>query len=358
MTIKEIAKRTGTSPSTVSRILNNPNYKCSIPGLREKVWKTAMEVSYTPNEAARNLKKGGTSQSQNHYYIDILITRLDGAHSDPFYEELLRVVESQIHENGCILSKIWYNSLFSSVNKCSKANLNQVFQEMFGEELESQNGLILIGKCCPKAIKQLKEHYKYIVSINRNSTNYEIDEVLCDGSKIASIAVDYLVRLGHSKIAYVGKCHGEARYHGYSEILRKNELDFYPEYVVETNQTEKEGYETMKKFMQLEEPPTGIYCANDITAVGMLKCLKNFRNLIYRPSIISSDDIEEAQFTKPMLSTVHLPKENMAKFALYLLLDRMKKGHSEVVRIELEGRLVVRSSCSSVGEVNMPEYCI
>ena len=57
MSIKKIAQLSGSSPATVSRILNNPNYKCSTPGLREKVWKIAMELNYTPNEAARSLKK-------------------------------------------------------------------------------------------------------------------------------------------------------------------------------------------------------------------------------------------------------------------------------------------------------------
>ena len=114
---------------------------------------------------------------------------------------------------------------------------------------------------------------------------------------------------------------------------------FYPEYVIETYQTEKEGFQTMQKFLKLKEPPTGIYCANDITAIGMLKCLNRYSSILYRPSIISCDDIEEGQFIKPMLSTVQLPKENMARFALFVLLDRIRGGHKEVIRIELEGKL-------------------
>ena len=66
---------------------------------------------------------------------------------------------------------------------------------------------------------------------------------------------------------------------------------FYPEYVIETYQTEKEGFQTMQKFLKLKEPPTGIYCANDITAIGMLKCLNRYSSILYRPSIISCDDI-------------------------------------------------------------------
>ena len=133
---------------------------------------------------------------------------------------------------------------------------------------------------------------------------------------------------------------------------------FYPEYVIETYQTEKEGFQTMQKFLKLKEPPTGIYCANDITAIGMLKCLNRYSSILYRPSIISCDDIEEGQFIKPMLSTVQLPKENMARFALFVLLDRIRGGHKEVIRIELEGKLLLRSSCCRVEDVSQPEYYI
>ena len=58
MSIKKIAERAGVSASTVSRVLNNPNYKCSSPKLRDKIWKIAIELNYTPNTAARNLKMG------------------------------------------------------------------------------------------------------------------------------------------------------------------------------------------------------------------------------------------------------------------------------------------------------------
>jgi sulfate transport system ATP-binding protein/LacI family transcriptional regulator/LacI family repressor for deo operon, udp, cdd, tsx, nupC, and nupG len=94
--------------------------------------------------------------------------------------------------------------------------------------------------------------------------------------------------------------------------------------------------------------PTGIYCANDITAIGMLKCLNQKGGKLRIPSIIASDDIEEAQNTKPMLTTVRMPKEEMGRFALHLLLDRIRGGHQGVVRIELEGKLIIRSSCAKV----------
>lgn len=358
MSIKKIAEKAGVSPATVSRVLNNPNYKCSIPGLRDKIWKTAIEMNYVPNEAARNLKRGVSAKQEKTWYINILMTRTDSSTTDPFFAELLRVIESEIHDKNCILSKVWYMSVFSDDRKCRRENLDRLVDGMYDEVDGKRDGLIIIGRCNKEALKKLNKKYKSVVSVNRNSTNYEVDEVLCDGKKIASAAVEYLISLGHKNIGYIGQCHSEDRYNGYLETLKKHDLDVIPEYVIETKQTEAEGYEAMEKFFQSDDMPTGIYCANDISAIGMLKCLNKFRNRYYMPSIISSDDIQEAQFTKPMLTTVSLPKEDMGKFALYLLLDRLRGGHSGIVRMELEGRLMIRNSCSSVEDSMWSDYCI
>ena len=63
MSIKKIAEEVGVSPATVSRVLNNPNYRCATPGLRDKIWKAAIAMNYVPNEAARNLKMGAAAKT-------------------------------------------------------------------------------------------------------------------------------------------------------------------------------------------------------------------------------------------------------------------------------------------------------
>ena len=215
MSIKKIAEKAGVSISTVSRILNRPDYKCSVPGLREKVWSIAMEMNYVPNEAARNLKKGTQAKESKIWYINVLMTRTDESRTDPFFTELLRVVESEIHEHNCILSKVWYMPLFSDDRKCRRENLDQIIQRMYTETEENKDGLIIIGRCNPLALKKLNQKYRSVVSVNRNSTNYEVDEVLCDGKKIAQMAVEHLISLGHRNIGYVGGCRNEDRYVGY-----------------------------------------------------------------------------------------------------------------------------------------------
>lgn len=357
MSIKKIAEKTGVSTATVSRVLNNPDYKCSSPQLRDKIWKCAMELNYTPNEAARSLKKGVNISRQRMNYIQILMTRTENAGTDPFFDELLHVIESEIHSQNCILSQVWYKPVFSNDRRCRMENLDRIIREM-KEQNETSDGLIIIGKCNKSAIKKLEQYYKNIVSVNRNSSNYEIDEVLCDGEKVAELAVEYLISLGHREIGYVGDCHNEARYRGYINTLQKHDIDVEKDFVVETQQTEQEGFEAMEHLLLNDGCPTGIYCANDITAIGMLKCLNKYKNRYYTPSIISSDDIEQAQYSKPMLTTVRLPKEEMGKFALFLLLDRIRGGHKSIVRTELEGKLMVRNSCTPAGESRWCDYSI
>ncbi|MCR4842200.1 MAG: LacI family transcriptional regulator [Eubacterium sp.] len=349
--IKEIAKLAGVSPATVSRVLNRPDYKCRDAEARDRIWKAAIELDYAPNEAARSLRKsaaGGDGAARTAYRINVLMTRSEAKQTDPFFTELLHIIESEIHNHGHILTNVWHMPDFSDDRKCRQLDLPEIIDGLYRQTNGQNNGLIIIGRCSHDVIALLQKKFKNLVSVNRNSTNYAIDEVLCDGEKVSSMAVEYLIKLGHTAIGYVGACYGEARFRGFQETLLAHKLYMDPAFVIETHQTEQEGYRAMEHILRSEYRPGAIYCANDITAIGMLDCLKHFRSLSYTPAIIASDNIERAQFSDPMLTTIALPKEEMGRFAISLLLDRIRGGHASVVRMELEGKLLVRDSCVSV----------
>ena len=65
--------------------------------VRDKIWNAAMKLNYTPNQSARQLKNGKGATVEKTYYINVLMTRMDSATSDPFFTELLHVIESEIH---------------------------------------------------------------------------------------------------------------------------------------------------------------------------------------------------------------------------------------------------------------------
>ncbi len=353
MSIKHIAQLAGVSPATVSRVLNNPNYHCSSEEMRTAILNAARQLNYVPNEAARNLKKGSKTRKKI-CYLGILVTRGRETDIDPFFRELLRLLEGEIHRNSCLLSKIWYRPEFSlEVSTAVEREAEQMFAHQ-----QRLDGLIIVGKCSQQGLQALKKRCRYLVSVNRNSTNYEIDEVLCDGKKIATTAVEHLIHLGHRRICYVGECHGEARFIGFQRALEKYDIPIYSEYMIQAQAKEEKGFHIMEQLSHQSFAPTAIYCAHDIIALGMLKYLSQYKRTYYHPSIISSDDIAEAQETTPMLTTVHLPKEEMARYALFLLLDRINGGHKSVTRIELEVQLIRRESCRDVGETEECEYYI
>lgn len=353
--MKKISELAGVSISTVSRVLNHPDYKCAAPEIRDKIFQAARQLNYVPNEAARNLKKG-TGQQDRIYYIGVLMTQGEKQGLDPFFSELLHMIEGEIHRNMCLLSAVWYDAAFSRHTK--PEILDQTLDTMFSGLTQKLDGCIIIGRCDREAIQKLKQYCKNIISVNRNSTNYQVDEVLCDGRKIAELAVEHLIGLGHRDIGYVGACRDEARFRGYQQTLEKYQIPVQAEFIWEAEAREDEGVRLMEEMLRSSYVPTAIYCANDIIAVGMLKYLNKVKNRYYSPSIISSDDIEEAQYTPPMLTTVHLPVKEMARYTLQMLIDRMNGGHKSVLRMEIECALVVRESCSRVEDAMECEYYI
>ena len=349
VTIKDVAQRAGVSTATVSRVLNDPNYRCAEPGMREKIWRIAMEMNYTPNASARSLKlrddPGKTA------FFQALMTRA-GAESenDPFFRELLHCVETEVADHHCVLSGIQYRAELSDDKRCARMDPVARVRKMREAAGGRCDGIIVIGKCNKDILRELQRQYVNVVSINRNSTEYAVDEVLCDGEKVAAMAVGHVLELGHRRIGYVGGCRNESRYRGYQAALRDNGLDLIPGYVQETGQTEEEGYRAMRAFLALAEPPSAVYCANDLSAIGALRCLGEMRQLRARPSIVASDDIEAAQSCSPMLTTVRVPKREMAHLAVQLLVDRWEGGHTGVVRVEVEAALMQRESCQPFRE--------
>lgn len=354
LSIKKIANMVGVSPSTVSRVINDPNHKCLDESVKEKIFEAARLLEYTPNESARNLKYG-SEKIQEQIHINVLVTR--GGY-DPFYSQVLRIIEINAINQKFLVSHVWYNSSFSELTNGKSSNMKKSIDEMFSGIDTSSDGLIILGKCSEEGINALKVRCKNIVSINRNSTNLSIDEVLCDGSKIASAAVEYLISLGHRKIGYVGDTINESRFVGYQNTLFKYNINTDLSYVYSDGLGYDWGRAALEYFVKLPEPPTAIYCSNDNTALGMLNRINKSKSRYYRPSVISSDNIDEAQYSSPMLTTISIPKELMVKYALILLRDRMSGGHKEKIKVEFEGKLIIRESCSNVNDSMQIEYYI
>nr|MCR5755259.1 LacI family transcriptional regulator [Acetatifactor sp.] len=285
MSIKKIAQKAGTSPATVSRVLNNPDYRCQEPELRNRILEAAMELSYAPNIAAKSLRCGTRVNETKIYYINVLVTKDEDTAPDPFLDELIRIIESEIHKTGNILHKVWSVSGFSNERRSHLANIDKVISNLH-ESCEGKcDGLIVVGDCCKDALVRLEMKFKNVFSVSRRNASHVVDEVVCDGKKIASQAVEYLISLGHREIGYVGECHKDSRYKGFMDTLLKHDIEPIKSYIYESRQSEAAGFEIMENIMQGEDIPTALYCANDIIAIGILKALSKKKKWNFNISV-------------------------------------------------------------------------
>lgn len=333
MSLKQIAELTGVSPATVSRVLNNPDYHCQDRAVTEKIREAARKSGYVPNSSARELKKGSV-HSDNVFKVDVFLARFNSINEDAFFNEVFRHLETEMINQRCVLNQI--------------LKAPDIALRKSGNELIRSVGLIILGKCPSNLVYELKKEYKAVVAIDRNPTQYELDEVICNGAKAASTAIEYLLSLGHRSIGYIGDCNMESRYSGYYECLLGHRIPLIYDYVVSTGQTREEGYRAYDRLAEKGRQPTAVFCANDVTALGFLQAMKDKtgrkKKDVYRPAVVSIDDIEEASLFSPMLTTVHIPKKDMVHMAVMLLCDRLNGLHQEYVRVEFPCHIMIRES--------------
>ncbi len=358
MSLKKIAKLSGTSVSTVSRVLHQPGHTCNQPGLAEKIWQIAEELNYLPNGFAQALRMGA-KEEPSPFTADVFLTRFESMDTDPFFQELFQHIKEELLCKNCLLGDLLYpdnfmmpineNSIPGMVPYKSSENIRRETPVISPALISRKDntGLVILGKCPESLIPALRKRYACIVGIDRNPTDYLYDEVFCDSSAAAMKAVEYLISLGHRHIAYIGDCNFESRYIGYYQALLAHKIPLNYQNIHPSRQTLQEGYDIMCSILRSGVSfPSAIFCANDTTAIGVLKALKLHKKRGYMPSVISIDNIADSEKTSPMLTTIDIPKKEMAHLALSLLWDRKEHGHSEIVRLELPCRLIVRESCT------------
>lgn len=336
MTLKEIALRAGVSISTVSRVINNKDSKAASPEVQEKIWSIVRETGYTPNAAARNLKLGGYEESavKKTRSIACIVARSQNAIDEPFFLDLSRSIEKEAFKHGYVLRYI------SSAFHLDSANTFNIISNT------KVDGVVVLGRFSLNLSVFLKKHYKNVVYAGLNSNDYTYDQVICDGYKASVAAVTHLAVLKHSNISYIGETRHEVRFKGYCDALKELGLTVIPQNIIDTPLSTDGGYNGAKQLLYNKTNTTAIFCANDITAIGALKAIKEKGLRVPDDiSIISIDDIDMAQYVSPMLTTIHIPIEELGRIAAKTLIDRIEHGHSLPLKIEIPFTLTNRESC-------------
>ncbi len=178
--------------------------------------------------------------------------------------------------------------------------------------------------------------------------------VAIDNLTASREATTHLIQLGHTRVAYIGDRDGfqsdTDRFGGYRQALEHADIPFQPHLVAHGDGKPAGGEEAADQLLRLPERPTGIFCFNDMTALGVLHALRSHKLRVPEDvSVVGFDDLFFAPYTYPPLTTVKQPKEHMGRLATEIVL-KLLAGTSCEYNVKVQGELVIRESTGPLSE--------
>ena len=327
-TMKDIARLAQVSTSTVSHVINDSRFVSD--EIREKVMGVVRELNYTPSALARSLKVKETNT------IGMLVT----ASSNPFFAEVLRSVERYCNRHQ-------YNLILSYTDGDSQRlqkNLDTLIQKQV-------DGLILM---CSESHWQLNEEINQrlhlpIVMMDWWPTVLNADKVHENSEYGGYLATKTLIDAGHRDIAIITGSFKKSlalnRLKGYQTALLEADIPLRQELIFESHFDVAGGIDAMQQVLQLSPRPSAVFACSDTIAIGAYQAMWRAGLQVGNDiSIIGYDNIEMAQYLAPPLTTIHQSKNNLAKQAVEMLLQRIKQPELENRTLTLEPRLIWRES--------------
>lgn len=326
-TMKDVAKKAGVSTATVSRTLTSPDKVSS--SARSKVMQAMNELGYSSPVNPRYQKNNDSGT------LLILVPDI----CDPFFHEIIRGIEVTAAAEGYLVLTA----------DCAHQNLQEV---SFPDKILSRqtDGLLLLGSQVP-VLSELscREQLPPLVMANEFSADLAFPTVHIDNLTAAFNATHYLQSLGHTRIACISGpeelplC--QYRVEGYIQAMRRMGMPVRDEYLVRGDFTHESGAECAAQLLALPEPPTAIFCHNDIMAIGVLwAARKQGLTLPQDLSVVGFDDLPAAQYCSPTLTTIAQPRYEIGRQSFLLLLEQLQ-GHTVAKGSRLlDSDLIIRES--------------
>jgi DNA-binding LacI/PurR family transcriptional regulator len=312
VTIKDVAKEAGVATSTVSRVLSD-SPKIS-DKTKKKVRKVMDELGYHLNENARNL----VQQSTKTIGIVMKNSTSESLH-DPFFPEVLRGISAFCNKHDFNLSL--------TTGETEEAIFQDVMKMIHGKKVDGM--IVSYSKRDDQVVPYLiKCGIPFVVIGKPMSQTNQILFVDNDNVQATKDATEYLIKLGHKKIGFVGGDQGfevaVARLNGYKEALRVADLPILDTYVKNPSNPEF-AKQAVYELMSLESPPSAIVTTDDLTALSALLVLKELSiEVPQQVSLISFNNTMISKFSSPPLTSVDTQIYQLGYEATRCLIDEIK----------------------------------
>jgi len=328
VTIRDVAKRAGVSPSTASRALNGKGRMR--PETRARVLRAAKELGYRPNVHAKGLATKVTG------CIGVVIAARHLPVERSFYSLVLEAMESTLAREG-------YHVVFSVLREEAPPKCAQEGRV---------DGLALLGTDIgPELVLPLQGELPVVLVDNALPG---VDSVLPDSLGGARAAVEHLLAHGYREIAFIAETLADPsfarRRDGYRQALEAHGLPYREELVVEGGRRPESWRVAMERLFDLEKFPEAIFAANDSMAIGAMRTLHDRGIAVPGDvAVVGFDDGDLAPYVAPPLTSVFVPRWEMGEVAARRLLELVRGEGPRARQVVLATELVVRRSCGCAG---------
>lgn len=349
VTQRDVAERAGVAISSVSYVLNNGPRPVS-EETRQRVLRAIDELGYRPNEHARRLILQNWDADASPRQFGILLSggpRVVLARS--YYSSLIvGMFDEAVHQRYGVRFIHLYDEMENPV----------LFNELMHREVIG--GLVLIHVRPPSVREQelltrIIERVRNVICLDTKWTG--LPSITFDKLDAGRQAADHLVALGHRRIGFIGNHDG--RFDGYLQSLRLRGIPHDPSLVASerisssdavTNSPEG-GWIGAQQLLQQPNRPTALLTASDEVAIGALRAAREAGLRVPEDlSIASVDDIDLASYTSPPLTTVRVPKAEMASLAVRMLVEGVSRSDSLPINSVLPVELMIRASTGPAPE--------
>jgi LacI family transcriptional regulator len=331
-TIKDVARLSGVSPMTVSRVINDSERVS--PETRKRVEDAISELGYVPSRLARGLSRQRTGT------LAVIVPDV----ANPFFTAVVRAAEE-------VARRAEYHVILCD----TRADLSverDVIEELIAHRVE---GMVIapVSDRSATHLRRLAEFGVPFVLIDRTIPGVDCDVVLGDSSGGARQLVDHLVSLGHRRIGFIVESDDVStardRRRGYEAALNAAGISLDPALVAHAAPDPSGGSAGMARLLDLEERPTAVFTVNNLVALGAIEAVRAAGlEVPHDVALVCFVDIEYASRLYPFLTAMEQPAQTFGTLGTQLLLERIEgRGPERRHEVVLPGEFIIRKSCGA-----------